>query len=164
MTMRNLVALGFFTLLVLSFQNCSPVSLSQVEMTKASLGSGDTSYQPISDSTEDIPAEESVPNSKGLVECEINHPNAKVTLMESLMPGSNAQASRICMSEHACLEVINEYAVQHDCSLNPGPATSPSSNGIQCTKIFPGSKGTCHNAQVLSDKQVADLLAKLAVR
>ncbi|WP_413587097.1 hypothetical protein [Bdellovibrio sp. HCB274] len=157
MNMRSIVGLGFFTLLVLSFQNCSPVNMSQVEMSKASLAASATD----SDSISDSPSQEPIPNSEGLVECEINHPNAKVTLMESLMPGSNAQSSRICMSKHACLELINEYAVQRDCTLNPGAATSPSSNGIQCTKIFPGSKGTCHNAQVLSDSQVEGLLVVL---
>ena len=96
-----------------------------------------------------------------LVECELNSSSDKVVLAESIAIGSNAQLNRICMSENACLNLVNEYAVSHDCSLTPGAATSPSSNGVQCTKVFPGSKGTCKNAKVLSDADVSALLAKL---
>lgn len=96
-----------------------------------------------------------------LVECELNGAKDKIVLGSNVTIGSNAQVSRICMSENACLNLINEYAVSHDCSLSAGAATSPSSNGVQCTKVFPGSKGTCKNAKVLSDVEISALLAKL---
>lgn len=99
--------------------------------------------------------------SGSLVECEFSSSKNKVVLSDSVTIGSNAQTSRICMSENACLNLVNEYAVSHDCSLAPGAATSPSSNGVQCTKVFPGSKGTCKNAKVLSDADVSALLVKL---
>lgn len=96
-----------------------------------------------------------------LVECELSNSSKKVVLAGSLSVGSNAQVSRICMSENACLNLVNEYAVSHDCSLAAGAATSPSSNGVQCTKVFPGSKGTCKNSKGLSDDEVSALLVKL---
>jgi hypothetical protein len=99
--------------------------------------------------------------SGSLVECELSSSKNKVVLSDSVTIGSNAQTSRICMSENACLNLVNEYAASHDCSLAPGAATSPSSNGVQCTKVFPGSKGTCKNAKVLSDADVSALLVKL---
>jgi hypothetical protein len=65
------------------------------------------------------------------------------------------------MSEFACLELVNGYAAARNCSLNSGPATTPGSNA-QCTERFPGSRGTCHNATVLSDAEVMELLAGMA--
>jgi len=99
--------------------------------------------------------------SGSVVECELSSSKNKVVLSGSVAIGSNAQVSRICMSENACLNLVNEYAVSHDCSLAAGAATSPSSNGVQCTKVFPGSKGTCKNAKILSDADVSALLVKL---
>jgi hypothetical protein len=65
------------------------------------------------------------------------------------------------MSENACLKLINAYAVQHDCSLDLGQGAAANLQA-QCTEIFPGSKGTCHNAAVLTDEQVSNLLTKMS--
>ncbi len=98
----------------------------------------------------------------GLVECQVEHPNWKVIQGPSrvLADHSNSSRTRICMSENACLKLINSYAVARGCSLQTGAATSAGATG-QCTEIFPGSKGTCHNAAVLSDDAVAKLLTAM---
>ncbi len=97
-----------------------------------------------------------------LVECEMVAPNAKVILakMDTLGEGSNAQVSRVCMSENACLKLINDYAAGRDCKMSLGQATSNSQT--QCAKIFPGSKGTCKNAKRLSDVEIKAMLAQMA--
>jgi len=100
-------------------------------------------------------------DSSSLIECELGHPNKKVIYGESFAPGSNASATRACMSEDSCLKVINAYAAVRGCELNPGPATSEASPNSQCTKIFPGSKGTCHNAKILSDDDVVKILENM---
>ncbi len=95
-----------------------------------------------------------------LIECELGAPNMKITFSQDLEVGSNAAQSRVCMSEHACLNIINAYAAARDCQMSLGPATKASHR--DCTEVFPGSKGTCHNAQSVSDDQVIDLLNKMA--
>ncbi len=65
------------------------------------------------------------------------------------------------MSRHACLDVLNTYAADRSCSMATGAPSTPSS-GAACTKIFPGSKGTCHNAAVISDADVDAVLARMA--
>ncbi|MFM6929301.1 MAG: hypothetical protein ACKOX6_12615 [Bdellovibrio sp.] len=122
---------------------------------------GDKSQTNPSSSTSGSDDDSSSNDHGELVECELNGAKDKIVLSTNVATGSNAQVSRICMSENACLNLINEYAVSHDCSLSSGAATSPSSNGVQCTKVFPGSKGTCKNAKALSDAEISGLLIKL---
>lgn len=110
------------------------------------------SKDPISDEEPENQSE-----SSNLVECELIHPNQKVILSGVFMKGSNNSATRVCMSENACLKLINEYASKRDCTLGLG-ASSESASETQCTKIFPGSKGTCHNAAVISDDNVMGIL------
>lgn len=99
-----------------------------------------------------------------LVECQMLHPNKKIILApEFEVSPSNKSATRVCMSRHACLELINAYAVKHDCSLATGAGQEAASD-LQCTEIFPGSKGTCHNATILSDDQVSGILDVLAAK
>ena len=95
-----------------------------------------------------------------VIECELGAPNVKITLSQDLSGGSNAENSRVCMSENACLNLVNTYAEARNCSLSLGLPTTLSAQN--CTGIFPGSKGTCHKAQVLSDDEVANLLKKMA--
>jgi hypothetical protein len=97
-----------------------------------------------------------------VVECEMVSPNAKIILGQTsklLELGSNSSATRVCMSERACLKLINSYAAGRKCSLSLHACSSNSQT--QCTKIFPGSQGTCKNAKVLSDAEVAKLLEKM---
>jgi hypothetical protein len=101
-------------------------------------------------------------DTSSLIECELGHPNKKVIFGESFAPGSNASSTRACMSEDSCLKVINAYAAVRGCELKAGPATSETSPNSQCTKIFPGSKGTCHNAKILSDEAVVKILENMA--
>jgi hypothetical protein len=96
-------------------------------------------------------------DSGDLVECELISPNKKIILSNGFEIGSNKSATRACMSEHACLQLINAYASKRDCSISVGPSALAESQA-QCTKIFPGSKGTCHNASAISDADVAATL------
>jgi len=99
----------------------------------------------------------------GLVECQMLHPNKKIVLSyEFEVKHTNSSSVRACMSRNACLSLINAYAVANSCSLVPGEPNSAGSNQAQCTEIFPGSKGTCHNATVLSDEDVLSLLKKMS--
>jgi hypothetical protein len=100
-----------------------------------------------------------VADSSNLVECELNSPSLKIKISLAA-EHSNGQSARVCMSENACLKLINDYAAGHNNSMEKGPETSPGSPA-KCTKIFPGSKGTCHNARVLSDEQIAGVLAEM---
>jgi hypothetical protein len=101
-------------------------------------------------------------SSSNLVECELGSPNLKIKLSLTLnAQHSNDQATRVCMSENACLNIINEYAASHSDSMAMGAETSPGSTN-QSTHVFPGSKGTCKNAQVLSDDQIVAILAEMA--
>ena len=91
------------------------------------------------------------------------HPNRKIVLgSEFEMSPSNASSHRVCMTRHACLSLINAYAERHECSLAPG--LGQDAEPTQCTEVFPGTKGTCHNATVLSDEQVSEQLDQLAAK
>ncbi|WP_413291260.1 hypothetical protein [Bdellovibrio sp. HCB337] len=105
------------------------------------------------------PEESSDESEENLVECDMGRPNTKVILNAMLKAShSNASATRVCMSENACLKVINAFAAKRDCSLSK-PVSGDS--GEQCTQIFPGSKGTCKNAAKISDAEVAEILKKM---
>lgn len=96
---------------------------------------------------------------ENLVECDMGRANSKIILNSFLKASpSNSSATRVCMSENACLKIINEFAAKRDCSLS-NSASAPS--GKQCTDIFPGSRGTCKNAAKISDAQVADILKSM---
>ncbi|MBS1970798.1 MAG: hypothetical protein JSU04_10845 [Bdellovibrionales bacterium] len=98
----------------------------------------------------------------GLVECQMLHPNKKVVLSyELFVQHGNSTSVRVCMSENACLKLINAFAVQHSCSLDASAPMAQADAGRQCTEIFPGSKGTCHNASIVTDAQVSELLKKM---
>ncbi len=96
-----------------------------------------------------------------LVECELGSPNMKIILSTDLVAGSNAQATRLCMSQHACLDLVNAYAQARNCALNLGAAVNATA-AASCTAIFPGSQGTCHNADAVSDAVVASVLTAMA--
>ncbi|HEY8270835.1 MAG TPA: hypothetical protein VIG33_08080 [Pseudobdellovibrionaceae bacterium] len=97
----------------------------------------------------------------GLVECELGSPSLKIKLNQDFdAEHSNSQSSRVCMTENACLKVLNTYAADRKCSMDLGTPYS-SGSPAQCTKIFPGSKGTCHNAKVLSDDAIKAILEKM---
>lgn len=71
--------------------------------------------------------------------------------------GDGTETGRVCMSQNACLVLMNSYASVRSCTLHTGAATA-SSTATQCTAIFPGSLGTCKNATIVSDSQVAAIL------
>ncbi len=100
-----------------------------------------------------------------LVECDLGA-NAKVVFnpgtTKTLADGSsNAVGTRVCMSKHACLDLVNAYAQSHNCTLAVGAATSPN-NTTSCTQVFPGSEGVCNNAQILSDDAVESILTSMS--
>lgn len=98
-----------------------------------------------------------------LVECQMLHPNRKIVLGEDLKQSpSNRSSTRVCMSEAACLQIINAYAVRHSCSLAYGEGEDPDDPQLQCTEIFPGTNGTCNNARILSDDEVRENLEILS--
>lgn len=93
---------------------------------------------------------------ENLVECDMGRANSKVILTSFLKASpSNSSATRVCMSENACLKIINEFAAKRDCSLSNSAAGD---SDKQCTEIFPGSQGTCKNAAKISDAQVSEIL------
>ncbi|MGZ3743287.1 MAG: hypothetical protein ACXWRE_07220 [Pseudobdellovibrionaceae bacterium] len=97
-----------------------------------------------------------------LVECELMSPSMKIKLNQTFEgEHSNDSSTRVCMTENACLKILNTYAADHNCSMALGAATS-TGNPTQCTEVFPGSKGTCHNAKVLSDDAISAILANMA--
>lgn len=101
--------------------------------------------------------------SAGLVECQMLHPNKKIVLKYELeTQHTNSSSVRVCMSQNACLSLINAHSVANNCSLVPGESIAENSEQAQCTEIFPGSKGTCKNASILSDEQVSELLKKMS--
>ena len=172
---------GFSTLTILAFQNCSKVDFAENEAAifKAASTSEDSLRDPGVDPTIDPVIASQPPKGKdpesnqpkdkddhtdddkdasdSLVECELISPNQKIILDQLLKKGSNAFATRVCMSENACLKLINSYAAKRNCTLSLG-ASSLQDSEAQCTKIFPGSKGTCHNAGVISDEKVVEAL------
>jgi hypothetical protein len=164
------------TVLIFGYQNCSRTQFNQGSVDTPSLKlASDVGIDPTSVSVAEQPASAddgakncessnaSLDNS-GLVECEIMSANSKIILSISntLASGSNAAVSRICMSENACLKLINSYAASRSCKLAPGKPVSDSQT--QCAKIFPGSKGTCKNARALSDSDIQNLLNKMAAQ
>lgn len=101
--------------------------------------------------------------SDELVECELGAPSEKIEESGTtaiVAQNGNDSSDRICMSSNACLNLINAYAVARGCSLALGAATTPNATG-QCTMIFPGSQGTCNNASVVSDADIASILLKM---
>jgi hypothetical protein len=100
-----------------------------------------------------------------LVECEMGYSNQKISSAgggsDLVEQSGNSSSDRLCMSSHACLDLINSYAVMRGCTLNPGEPTTTSAKG-QCTSAFPGSKGTCKNASVFSDREIEDVLSGMA--
>lgn len=96
------------------------------------------------------------------IECELGSANNKIILSSNLVLGSNAQATRLCMSENACLNLVNAYASARNCAISTGaPAQVALNRSNACTAIFPGSKGTCKNANVISDDQVVKILSAM---
>jgi hypothetical protein len=96
-----------------------------------------------------------------LVECMLGHSNAKITFTSSFQKGSNARKSRVCMTQEACLEIVNAYAAERACTLSTGSPTTPGEQ-VQCTAIFPGSQGTCKNAQPMTDSEITTILLQMA--
>jgi hypothetical protein len=95
-----------------------------------------------------------------LVECDMGRANSKIILGGNLnLSPSNASSSRVCMSENACLKIINDFAAKRDCNLSK--PISAGSSDHQCTQVFPGSRGTCKNAAKISDAEVAEILKNM---
>ena len=124
----------------------------------------DDSRTPDSDSSDDHDDSHHSCNDS-LVECSLGEGchSVKIVLAASLVTGANHSSSRLCMSKNACLKIINAYAQARNCSLSAGKPTTLGSKK-QCVSAFPGSSGSCRNAQVISDAQVEDLLTKMSQR
>ena len=96
---------------------------------------------------------------KDKIECVVGH-NFRIALKVKLEEShSNSSESRLCMSEHACLNLVNAYATRRNCELKSGHETSNPSG--DCTHIFQGSKGTCKNAHIAKDDDVKEILEKM---
>ncbi len=96
---------------------------------------------------------------KDKIECVVGH-NFRIALKSNLEEShSNSSESRLCMSEQACLNLVNAYATRRNCELKSGHETSNSSG--DCTHIFQGSKGTCKNAHIAKDDEVKEILEKM---
>ncbi len=113
---------------------------------KPSCAGHDTNYGDDSNSNDDNNYDHDDPgtddaNSTQWVECDLGSPSVKIVLTETGKgldsSQSNAETTRVCMSPAAC-ESINTYD--------------------QGAQAFPGSNGTCHDAELLTDAQVASLL------
>lgn len=125
----------------------------------------DNGKNPKKDGTDSPQSGASSDATADLVECELLHPNMKVVLDYSLIgEHGNSSSVRVCMSRNACLQLVNAFAVQHSCTLDASTPASAADAQSQCIKIFPGSKGTCHNATILSDDQVTSILQKMATQ
>jgi len=159
--LRFFLGIVVFTVTMVAFQNCSKTSF---------VAEASSSSQKVEDASTDGPGAEQEPGDDGnqvadaedLVECQLGSPNAKIILNLNFVTGSNDSATRICMSKNACLSLFNTYAAERGCSLSSGPATAAAPAGTQCTEIFPGSKGTCHNAKALTDAQVTSMLQEMS--
>src|SRR5437868_6849241 len=151
-----------FALTLIGFQNCSKTNFVSDTSASSQKVDGSVSGGVPNSESGDGPtapvADGSVSADAGLVECQLGSPNAKIILNSDFETGSNASATRICMSKNACLSIFNAYAAARSCSLSSGAATASAPAGTQCTQVFPGSKGTCHNAKALTDTQVKDML------
>lgn len=169
---KTVIVLFFATLTIVAFQNCSNVNFSKDQNSSAlkgtSIDSDDSIIDPgiadvprNDDEVDNVVEEEKEEIASTLVECELMSASQKVIFDQVLKVGSNASASRVCMSEYSCLKLINSYAAKRECQLSQGESSLQDSES-QCTKIFPGSKGTCHKAQVISDEKVAEVLELMA--
>jgi len=98
-----------------------------------------------------------------LIECAISSNKNKVIFGDNQLlelSSKNSKASRVCMTENACLNLVNNYAAARSCSLSSGAAQSDSQG--QCAKVFSGSKGTCKGALALTDASVEKILGDMA--
>ncbi|MNT06457.1 hypothetical protein D3C72_1411230 [compost metagenome] len=164
LNIKTAFVLAFSTLTIIAFQNCSKVNFSEDQNSAIFKTSSDDSV--VDPGVSEVPPAEQIPEDSveeddvdydSLVECELISPKQKIIFDQVLSEGSNKSATRVCMSENACLKVINSYAAKRDCKLSLG-ASSLQDSESQCTRIFPGSKGTCRNAGVVSDEKVAEVL------
>gem|GEM_PF-4245363 len=135
----------------------------QIMSTSSSGGSSSSSSSSgSSSSSSGSTSTSSSASSSDLVECELNA-SAKITLEHFFEAETRNDADdRVCMSSHACLNLLNDYALARNCSLDLGaPSTAHSANAA-CTAVFPGSVGTCQHAKTLSDSAVVALLAAMS--
>ncbi len=99
--------------------------------------------------------------SNGLVECQLIDSKELVVLAAKFQQQrSNSSKTRVCMSKQACLTLVNAHVAARDGKLVGAKTTEGSQK--QCTKEFPGSKGTCNNADALTDAEVAEILASMS--
>ena len=175
--LRSAVTIGLLALTVVAYQNCAGTNFQQATADGASLKVEDGSLASTGIDPVVVDEEEdgTDPNtgkkcdhkhehmaSNDLVECEIMGANAKVVLNKAKMLeiGSNKSETRVCMTENACLKMVNSYAASRDGALTLGAGKSISQS--QVAKIFPGSKGTCKNAIALTDASVSKILAAMS--
>lgn len=93
------------------------------------------------------------------IECHIPSNQKFVTLGKIFDSGSNSVNSRVCMSEEACLTLVNSYLAARDCQFDGLKGSGGSDR--QCTQVFPGSKGTCRNAVLVDDQKIVQIIAEM---
>lgn len=165
---RKILTMGAFLITVVAFQNCSQTNFASDEAVFASKSTVDSEVgntESETEVTQVVPPEkencDKGPRADLLVECELGSASSKIIMDQVFKIGSNKSSSRVCMSQKACLEIINAYAGPRNCTLTPGDESGPLT-GASCTKVFPGSKGTCKNAMIMTDAQVTAVLQEMA--
>ncbi len=159
MNKRVMLVLTFALLTLVHYQNCGKVAFSGIGRSPTAVAP-ETPGIVVTDPKNEEPRNTEI-FEVDVVECMLAGPYQKITLSGTLELGSNSASTRVCMSSHSCLNLINDYAAMHNCSLSKGIATSANSQ-MKCTDIFPGSSGTCQNARILSDTELVNILANMA--
>lgn len=149
---------------VFLFQNCGGVNFTSNSTLAAGKVTGDGGEvgTEIGTDSEDPGGNGGKVYAQDIIECVLVRNNAKVVLSSDLVAGSNSSETRICMARASCLETINDYARVRDCSLSVGKPSS--SDQGSCTAVFSGSRGSCHNAKVITEPEVKKLLNNMANR
>jgi hypothetical protein len=157
-------------MMILFFQNCGQVAFSPGTATLLATnsvpgpiggpgGSGDGPpivANPPGSSTPPAVGDD----SEAFVECDLDSPSNKI-ILGLKVSNSNSVNTRVCMSSNACLVLINAYVEARGGNLVVGAPTTPSAQA-NFTQVFPGSAGTCKNAQIIQDSDVANILADMA--
>ncbi len=67
----------------------------------------------------------------------------------------------VCMSVNSCLVVVEAFAKARGCTITAGVATTPD-NKASCTRVTRSGPGNgCRSAKVLTDAEVANILAEM---
>ncbi len=99
-------------------------------------------------------------DDKDKVECEIA-PNVRIALSTDFDDSrAHGQNGKLCMSQHACLVLINEFMSKRNCEMRAGPEHG-NAKPFSCTKAYNDNFGSCHNARKISDDDVRNVLGRM---